>query len=82
MFRFKHYLISAISNYLKKKPLKIRISEATSKKLEELFDRNALDNYSLIRKTFEEAKHEAVEVVNAQLNKFREVKQMGKQLKV
>ena len=32
----------------------------------------------MLKKFFEEIKQEAVEVVNQQLNRFRDVKQMGK----
>ena len=58
-------------------PLKLNINEQTCKKLEDLFDRTALDNLAQIKKLFEEIKYEALDVVNMQLAKFREVKQMG-----
>lgn len=60
------------------KPLELdKVSEATCARLETLFDRNAQDNLSLMKKLFEEVKLEAVEVVNKQIAKFREVKQLG-----
>lgn len=42
-----------------------------------MFDRNPID-MGLLRKILEEIKQEAVEVVNIQLSRFRDVKQMGK----
>jgi hypothetical protein len=43
-----------------------------------VLDKSAYENVNLLKKHFEDVKQEAVEIVNAQLNKFREVKQMGK----
>jgi hypothetical protein len=47
------------------------------KKIEDLLDKNPMENTSQLRKHFEEIKAEMVDVVNGQLAKFREVHQMG-----
>ena len=48
------------------------------KKIEDIFEKNTVDYIGSIRKLFDDAKTESIEVVNLQLNKFREVNQMGK----
>lgn len=48
------------------------------KKIEDLLEKNPIENVNLLRKYFEEIKPEIIEIVNGQLNKFREVYQMGK----
>ena len=60
------------------KPLKLKLNESYAKRIEEIFDRNSLDNLNVIKRLLDEAKCEAVEEVNAQLAKLRDVKQMGK----
>ena len=52
------------------------------RKFEEYFDGNAAEHIYQIKKVLEDAKLEAIEVVNLQLIKFREVNQMGKILNV
>lgn len=61
-----------------KQPLKIKSTDVVVKKIEDIFDRNASEHVSSLKKLFEEAKFMSIEVVNLQLNKFREVNQMGK----
>lgn len=59
-------------------PLKIKTStEANCKKLEDYFERAPLENIGQMKKIFDDIKQEAVEVVNIQLSRFRDVKQMG-----
>jgi hypothetical protein len=58
--------------------LKIKANELTCRKIEDLLDKNTYENINLLRKFLEEIKQEAVEVVNQQLNRFKDVKQMGK----
>lgn len=52
-------------------------SELACRKLEDAFDRSPLDNIAHMKKLLEEIKLEALETVNAQLARFREVKQLG-----
>jgi hypothetical protein len=58
--------------------LKIKANELTCRKIEDILEKNTLENINMLKKFFEEIKQEAVEVVNQQLNRFRDVKQMGK----
>jgi hypothetical protein len=58
-------------------PLKLKINEMTCKKLEEIFERSPLDSIGQMKKLFDEIKQEAVEAVNQQLARFREVNKMG-----
>ena len=60
------------------KPLKLKVNESTTQRLEEIFDRNPLDNIAYVRKLFEDAKQEAIEDVNQQLKRIRDLNQMGK----
>jgi hypothetical protein len=57
--------------------LKIKSNEFTCLKIEEILEKNTHENFNLLKKLFEEIKQEAIEVVNQQLNRFREVKQIG-----
>ncbi len=51
----------------------------TVKKLDDFFDKSTTADYMpAIRKLLDEAKSDSIEIVNLQLNKFREVNQMGK----
>ena len=60
-------------------PLKLKnVSEAACRRLEEAFERAPLDNIAQMRKLLDDIKQEAVDVVNSQLARFREVKQLGK----
>ena len=59
-------------------PLKIKSNEFTCRKIEEIFEKNTYENVNLLKKLFEEIKQESIEVVNQQLNRFRDVKQIGK----
>lgn len=61
-------------------PIKLKLTatnETNCKRLEDMFDRSPLDNIAQMKKIFDEIKQEAVEVVNFQLARFREVKQLG-----
>jgi hypothetical protein len=58
-------------------PLKLKINENYSKRIEDIFDRNSADNINHLKKLLEEAKHESIDEVNLQLSKLREVKQLG-----
>lgn len=58
-------------------PLKLKTNEGACKKLEEIFERSPLDNIGQMKKLFEEVKHEAVEIVNQQIGRFRDVNKMG-----
>lgn len=58
-------------------PLNLKVSETSCKKLEDMFERSPLENIAQMKKIFEEIKLDAAEVVNLQLNRFREVKQLG-----
>ncbi len=58
--------------------MKIKANELTCRKIEDILEKNTLENINMLKKFFEEIKQEAVEVVNQQLNRFRDVKQMGK----
>ncbi len=57
--------------------MKIKSNEFTCLKIEEILEKNTHENFNLLKKLFEEIKQEAIEVVNQQLNRFREVKQIG-----
>ena len=57
--------------------MKIKSNEFTCRKIEEILEKNTHENFNLLKKLFEEIKQEAIEVVNQQLNRFREVKQIG-----
>ena len=46
--------------------------------MEEIFERNSLEHLNHLKKLLDDAKHEAVEEINVQLGKLREVKQLGK----
>jgi len=60
-------------------PLKVKCNEMTVKKLDDFFDKSTTADYMpAIRKLLDEAKSDSIEIVNLQLNKFREVNQMGK----
>lgn len=52
-------------------------SELACRKLEDAFERSPLDNIAHMKKLLEEIKLEALETVNGQLARFREVKQLG-----
>ncbi len=55
----------------------MKINEIVCRKIEELLDKNAYDNMNGLKKLFEDARQEAIENVNLQLKKFRNVKQIG-----
>lgn len=57
-------------------PLKLKISENLILKLDDYFDKNTTANDNL-KKIYDDIRQEAVEIVNLQLSKFREVNQMG-----
>ncbi len=57
-------------------PLKLKISEHLILKLDDYFDKNTTANDNL-KKIYDDIRQEAVEIVNLQLSKFREVNQMG-----
>jgi hypothetical protein len=46
--------------------------------MEEILDKNPFDHLNQLRKLFIDAKQEASEVVNIQLNKFKDTRQIGK----
>lgn len=58
--------------------MKIKTNENLLRKLEDYFDGNAVEHIVQLKKFLEDAKLEAIEVINLQLIKFREVNQMGK----
>ena len=64
--------------WLNLKPLKIKCNELLVKKIDDYLDKNVLDNITAIKKLFEEARLDSIEVVNLQLNKFHDVNQLGR----
>ena len=46
--------------------------------MEEILDKNPFDHLNQLRKLFIDAKQEASEIVNIQLNKFKDTNQIGK----
>jgi hypothetical protein len=56
----------------------MKINENNVKKIEEHFDKNPIEHINQLKKCFDECRLEAVEYVNFQLNKFRQVHQIGK----
>lgn len=58
-------------------PLKIKTNESLIYKLDELYDKNTTDVVSQIKKLFDDVRTEVVDIVNMQLNRLREVSQLG-----
>ena len=59
-------------------PLKIKTNDTLVRKIEDYLDKNPIENLNTIKKYFDDAKLDAIEQVNGQLTRFREVHQMGK----
>ncbi|RNA21970.1 Rho guanine nucleotide exchange factor 12, partial [Brachionus plicatilis] len=82
IIRWSYELYTVFIDYLavsppKFRPLKIKVKEITVRKFEEIFEQNPSENFIQLKLLLEESRKDAIQNVNSQLTRFKEVDQIG-----